>query len=350
MANNYGTFVGKLKKPTGDKVQFVAPSKKNDNVLLLNATFESGTNKVFVKMMGFKQDKIRVYLNKTETMEVDWDNRFDENILEKAPNYAKTTINIGDGRKEFLSDWDAIKYLEEKYDEYKDKKIVLSIKYDKNPYNGKINDQYSITGVYLAKEDQKDRLGLRPMFYWNKDSVDDADWNSNHVLYINGYIKSYFKDDKKDDFFEQTVALDCSKIDFENEHDKALVDYRLKYFKTKSSTYLECPLDTVLIIGAEKKDDDEFDESMLTDVQKEQIALGLKTINDFKTGGSYYGDFKTEVKLIDFNFTGNYSNGPVDTGMTQEELEAAMYHAIDPDETFVDIDGAANNILDDLFV
>ena len=354
MASNYGTFTGYLKKPTGDKVQFAALSK-NPNVMLLNGTFEADTNKVFVKMVGFKQDNIRVALGKGEKMEVPWDKRFDDSILAKAPSWAKTRINIGGETKEFLSDWDAIEYLDEHYDDYKDKKISLSIKWDKNPYNGEAKDQFTIGGVFLAKDDIKPKLNMRTVFYWNKDSIDDADWDSSKILRVNGYIKSYDRDAKKDLFFPQTLTLNCSKIDFENEHQKALVDYRLKYLKTKSSTMQECKLDCVFVIGAEKKDDDDFDESMLTDVQKEQLAMGVKTIDEFRReifGGTFYGDFKTELRLVEFDFVGDYANGPVDTGLTQEEFEEDLWSGavFDDDDDFIDIDGKASEQLSDLFV
>lgn len=352
MASNYGKFVGKLKKPSSDKVQFVATAKNNPDVLLLNGSFESDTSKVFVKMVGFKQDKIRVSMGKGERIEVDWDDRFDEKIIEKVPNWAKTIIKIDDETKEFLSDWDAIIYLRDHYDEYDGKKITASIKWDKNVYNGEARDQFTITAVYPTKDEVKEKLGMRSQFFWNKDSIDDADWDSDKILRINGYIKSYDRDEKKDLFFPQTLTLNCNKIDFDNEHQKAIVDYRLKYLKTKSSTFQECKMDCAFVIGAEKKDDDEFDESMLTDNQKEQVALGLKTVDDFRTGGTVYGEFKTELRLIDFDFTGDYADGPIDSGLTQEELEKDLWSGAkyDSDDDFVNIDGKAAEMLEDLFV
>lgn len=354
MANNFGTFTGYLKKPSGDKVQFVAPTK-NPNVTLLNGTFEAGTSKVFVKMIGFKNDNIKISLSKDEKIEVPWDRRFDEDILKKVPSWQKTRIKIGDENKEFLSDWDAINYLGEHYDDYKDKKISVSIKWDKNVYQNDAKDQFTIQGMYPASDDAKPALRMRTVFYWNKDSVDDTDWESDKILRINGYIKSYDRDEKKDLFFPQTLTLNCSKLDFNNEHQKALADYRLKYLKTKSATFQECKLDCVFVIGAEKKDDDDFDESMLTDVQKEQLAMGVKSLDDFKrelSGGSFYGDFKTELRLVEFDFAGDYANGPVDTGLSLEELEENMWVGAqyDPDDDFVDINGAATKDIDDLFV
>lgn len=353
MASNYGTFTGYLKKPSSDKVQFVAPTK-NPNVKTLNGSLVADTNSSFVKMLGFKNDNIMVSTGKGEKMEVPWDKRFDSTILEKAPNWAKTRIKIGDESKEFLSDWDAIEYLDEHFDDYKDQKVALQIKWDKNVYNGEAKDQFTITGMYPAREDVKPSLSMRTIFYWNKDSIDDADWDSSKILRINGYIKSYDREAKKDLFFPQTLTLNCSKLDFSNEHQKALADYRLKYLKTKSSTFQECKLDCRFIIGAEKKDDDDFDESMLTDIQKEQLAMGVKSLDDFKrelSGGSFYGDFKTELRLVEFDFVGDYANGPVDTGLTLEELEEDMWSGgqYDPEDDFVSIDGEATKQLEDLF-
>ena len=351
MASNYGTFVGKLKRPTGANAPaFVATAKNNENVLLLNGTFEAGDSKVFVKMVGFRQDKIRVSLGKKESMEVPWDDRFDPKILEKAPSWAKTTLKIGEERKEFLTTWDAIQYLDEHYDEYADTRIQCSIKWDKNPYNGKVGDQYSLQGMFPAKDDAKTQMNIRTIFWWNKDSIDDADWNSNKILRVNGYVKSYDRDEKRDLFFPQTIVLNCSKIDFNDEHQKALVDYRLKYLKTNSSTFQECKIDCALLVGAEKKDDDEWDESMLSDAQKEQVALGLATIESFNPGGTTYGEFKTELRFKNFDLTGDYANGIIDSGITQEQLEEDMFGAAANSGDFTDIDGVAAKEIDDLFI
>ena len=353
MANNYGTFVGKLKKPTGDKVKFVAPAKNNENVLLLNATMESDTNRVFVKMVGFKNDKIRVSLGDGEKMEVDWKNRFDEDIVKKAPSWAKTRIKIGDEDKEFLTTWDAINYINDNYDKIENEKLTVSIKWDKNPYNGVAGDQFSIQKIFSAKEDAKDRLGIKTVFWWNKDSIDEADWDSEKILRVNGYIKSYDKEEKKDIFFPQTIVLNCSKVDFENEHQKQLVDYRLKNLKTKSSTFQECKMECVFISGAEKKDDSEWDESMLTEAQKEQVALGLKTVADFNPGGVTYGDFKTELRFVNFDLTGDYTDGIVDSGVSQTELEEELWYGAkdySDDDGFEPVPEALDKELEDLFV
>lgn len=352
MASNYGTFVGKLKKPTGDKIKFVAISEKNPNVILLNATFEADENRVFVKAMGYKNDKIRVSLGKGESMEVAWDDRFDPKILEKAPNWAKTTIKIGDERKEFLSRWDAIQYLDEKFDEYDGKQIQLGIKWDKNVYNCEAKDQYEIQSMYPTKDDAKNQMRIRMPFWWNKDSIDDADWEKDKILRVNGYIKSYDKDLKKDVFFPQTIVLNCSKVDFDNEHQKAIANYRLDNLKTKSSTFKECKMDCVLISGAEKKDDDEWDESMLTDPQKEQVALGLATVESFNPGGTKYGEFKTELRFVNFDLTGDYAEGIVDSGLSQEDLENELWSGakFDPDDDFVTVPEDVKNDIDALFV
>lgn len=352
MASNYGTFVGKLKKPTGDKVKFVALAKNNENVKLLNASFVSDTSSVFVKMMGFKQDKIRVSLGKGESMEVAWDDRFDAKILEKVPNWTKTTLKIGEERKEFLSNWDAIDYLDEHYDEYADKQIQISVRWTKNAYNGEARDQFDIQGAYETKEGVKDKLDIKTIFWWNKDSIDDADWDSDKILRVNGYIKDYDRDLKKDIFFPQTIVLNCSKIDFNDEHQKALAEYRVNNLKTKASTFQECKMECRLMIGAEKKEDSDWDESMLTDAQKEQVALGLATVESFNPGGSTYGEFKTEYRFVNFDLTGDYANGIVDTGLTQEELDNELWSGakVDDGEDWTDIDGKAAEKLEDLFV
>ena len=49
-------------------------------------------------------------------MDVDWDDRFDEDIIEKVANYRKYIVDLGDehgGRQEFITAYDMIEHLRE---------------------------------------------------------------------------------------------------------------------------------------------------------------------------------------------------------------------------------------------
>lgn len=68
----------------------------------------------------------------------------------------------------------------------------------------------------------------------------------------------------------------------------------------------------------------EFDESMLTEIQKMAIELGDATLDDFRPRSNVYGNRVTLYKLVKFNLTGDYADG-VQEVMTTSELEDCTY-------------------------
>jgi len=74
----------------------------------------------------------------------------------------------------------------------------------------------------------------------------------------------------------------------------------------------------------------EWNESMLTKAQKEQVELGIKTVDDFKPRGQIYGDKINEYRLFDpilkdFGKDDNFTDGIIDTGTTVSEFEDLIY-------------------------
>ena len=90
----------------------------------------------------------------------------------------------------------------------------------------------------------------------------------------------------------------------------------------------------VLLRGAEEVD---FDESMLTDKQREQVELGIKKVEDFKPRGNIYGDKVFEYRLYDPQLKWDYADGPVDTEMKEKEFMDMVYQAIQ-EEKVADLD------------
>ena len=96
----------------------------------------------------------------------------------------------------------------------------------------------------------------------------------------------------------------------------------MSYIDIKNKTMVHIPWDIVLLRGAEEA---EFDESMLTAKQKEQIELGLKTLDDFKPKGNILGDRVNEYRLFDPKLTGDFADGLVDTEEKVSEVEEKIF-------------------------
>ena len=208
-----------------------------------------------------------------------------------------------------------------------------------------------IRNIYAIDEDKKNtRLKITGDFFFNKDSIDISEWKDNKKLILNGYTQAYIKDKKKTMYVPETIVLDCGKIDFDNEEHVKQVKAKLSCInssikdgkissKLKSSTMYKIGVELRYTNSAQEV---EFDESLLTDKQKEFIELGLKTAQDFIKGNKVFGERVDEFKLINFQIERDaYSNGCVDLEMDPSEFEEDIF-VPDKEESEDILDGAMN--------
>ena len=80
--------------------------------------------------------------------------------------------------------------------------------------------------------------------------------------------------------------------------------------------------EVVMLNGAEEV---EFDESQLTKSQREQLELGVRTLDDFRPKGAILGGRVNEYRLFDPKLTGDFADGLVDTEMKESEFEEEIY-------------------------
>ena len=120
----------------------------------------------------------------------------------------------------------------------------------------------------------------------------------------------------------QRFVFNASKYDTENEKHQKLLDYKLKYIDINDKNMQHMIWEVVMLNGAEEV---EFDESQLTKAQKEQIELGIRTLDDFKPKGTILGGRVNEYRLFDPKLTGDFADGLVDTEMKESEFEEMVY-------------------------
>lgn len=341
------SFTGKLEAVTDSdaKGYFLRTGKTNKGAPYKSVNLPivpEKNNRGYVELFGMKQDTIKTTDNEGKKIEVDWDDRFDEATLKSIPNYKKIVVKIGDDRREFLSSYDAVGEIVDKIDELKGKMVTVSGMCQKNVYKGKISDRYQISSIRTVDEDEAvKKLTVTLDLFYNKDSFDTSDWAKERKLYINGWVDDYMSDVKENRYVPQQIVFDCTKIDFDNEKHRKLVEYRLKILgceldednkiiiKLKGKNMFKMGVICSYVNGSEEK---EFDESMLTDLQREAIELGINKLEDFKPAGSVYGERITIYKLRDFNMRaeGEYTDGYVDTEITKSEFEEKIYEVATP--------------------
>lgn len=289
---------------------------------------ESDANVAFVEAFDSEQDTIYTMDSDDNKIEVDWADRFDEEIINSVASYRRYTVDLGEehgGRKDFITLFDFMEFLNEHLPKY-DGKVMVTGQFVKEWYaKGKqYFDKFRIQNVYAVEDDIKPRLSLSMEIFYNKDSLDKTDFKDNKKIYLNGYIEQYINKDEGKKMIPMQFIFSAAKYDLEgNEKHKALYNYKMQYIDVKTSkAMVHIPWDLVLVRGAEEE---EFNESMLTARQKEQIELGLKKLEDFKPRGTILGERVNEYRLFDPKLIGDFADGLIELDETISEFEERIY-------------------------
>lgn len=337
------TFVGtpvipkdKAKRPFYKEFEKVDPKtkKKRNMVSMTFGIKESDTNMAFVEAFDSVQNEILTMDSDNQKVTVAWEDRFDEDVVATIANYRKYICDLGEeygGRQEFITAYDLMQHLNEHLKDYKGR-IAVSGQFTREWYAEKkvYTERFRLQNVYaVADDERKNRLSLVMDVYYNKDSIDKSDFKDTQKIYLNGYIEQYINKDEGTKMVPMQFVFSSAKYNLENEKHKKLFDYKMSYIDVKNKKMVHIPWDIVLVRGAEEV---EFDESMLTAKQKEQIELGLKTLEDFKPRGNIVGDKVNEYRLFDPRLTNGFEDGLVELEDSMSEFEERIYVPIQ-DET-----------------
>lgn len=329
-------FIGTFKKPSG-KMEFL--SETDNGHLKLNASVKAGTNTGFVELFGYKGDVVKTWAAEkgVGNIEIPWADRNKQENIDKVASFRKYRTSYRDENnkrieKVFISPYDLVKFIWDNESIYVDKRVQITGGLRIDFYNGNTYYHYEMQNIYVLNENTENKDGLRLTvdYYWNKDSVDDSEWGDTKIMTLNGFVEEYVRDVKAKKYIHYDVKFDASKTDDNDEFAKKRIDYHLKYLKAKSSSYQALRLKCILVNGAVEKE--KIDLEDLSEAQQEQIAMGAAKIEDFQKGG-IVGDFIKEVRIVGFDLSGDYENGPIYDVAPQEDFEENVYsEEIDLDE------------------
>lgn len=309
--------------------ELIKKDEKGKKREMLSMTFgvkESDSNMAFVEAFDSVQETIKTMDSNNEKFDVAWEDRFDKEIINQVASYRKYIVDLGEdhgGRQEFITVYDMIKHLQEHLPSYEGR-VVVTGQFTRDWYGKKemYFSKFRIQNVFAAPEERKSRLMITADLFYNKDSFDDSDYDENKKITLDCYIEQYINKDEGRKFVPIQVVFSGAKYDMENERHKKLLEYKMKYIKVKNKDMVHIPWEMVLLRGAEEAD---FDESMLTDAQKEQIELGIKTLDDFKPKGNIYGDRIDEFRLYDPKLDGDFVDGLLEADDKGSEFEERIY-------------------------
>lgn len=224
-------------------------------------------------------------------------------------------------RKEFITSYDFASYIREVLPSYEGR-VTVTGNVRRSYYNNKYSDTFEPRAVYAASSDTKNKLSMKLGLIYNKDSIEKAKYDSEKKIFVNGYVYQWINSVDKNKLMPLQLIFDASKYNLENERHKKLLDYKLKYVDIDNETYQELLWEVRIINGAEVV---EFTEDMLTDSQREQVELGLKTLDDFRPRGNIYGERIREYRLADPVLKGRFESGMVDTEYNSDDIEKLLY-------------------------
>lgn len=280
---------------------------------------EAKNNRAFLELAGFVNKSITTTNTDNKKIEIAWDDRLDEDSIKRVANFRKHVITLNEKRYEFIAELDFIKFICDHIDEIKGRKYQFTGQVRANEYKGKITERFQIQNMFeITDENKKNALTVSGEFYFNKDSIDAAEWSKEKKLYLNGWTSEYIDKQHPDVFVAKQLVFDCTKINFEEQRHVQILNYRLKQIglalddkngivsKLKKSKYYKISVVCRYVNGVE---DVGITMADLTENQKMALELGIvKDINEFATS-KVYGDRVTILKLKDFDLRGDYADG-----------------------------------------
>ena len=350
-------FVGKVVMPNDvEKFYNKATSKKDGKDYWawnrVSFMLKGGDSSAFVELGGghfadTSKAKIYSYGLENNKLEISWADRNKEEILGLVADFKKIKVNF-DSEQEFISEFDAVEYLESVIPMIeKDKLIYVSgnIKYE--PYNGKFTPKFTISRIGYAKEDAIPKFEINMEVFYSKDSYDDSRLEEEKVIELMGYVEQYINKEEGKKYIPQKLTFNCRKIDFNNEAHVKQFDYFKRFMQTKSKNYVKMAYKINYVRGAEEV---EFTEDMLTNTQKEQIIMGMATFEDFKPRVNFGGNSIVEFRIVKPNLASKgYENGVIDTEIKIDEFESNIYKIVPKFENLTESKVEKTDEIEDLF-
>lgn len=362
MANTF-QFIGKLSRKKENafvEKQFGSGWVINE----LNLTMTCGDNVQFLRASGGMWDEKHASKNsvmtfkynengKDEKVTINWDDRFNPNVVESVANYKTYTVDteIAQTRKDIEAN--IVKLKKELEDSVGEAKATIEEKLA--DFVAKLEASNKKHKTFIAAVDFVKWLDKVTVNEKTKDwiwkvtgeveySYSKGQWYRNfvprRVYHVDpttepqcvGTIKTYFSEGCVDDSGEKDIIFNvytqyydqqCKKNCFTlvplviaKDHPKAKGLTR-QFSKAEGDTVRELSVNVVYINGAQKV---EISEEHLTDDQREMIEDGLITLKDIQRdmGGSVYGDKKTETRITDL--ARGYTSGSKETVFESSDL------------------------------
>lgn len=221
-------------------------------------------------------------------------------------------------RHEFISEWDYIDFIKKVIDseKYKDKLFFIrgNGEYQYSDNQQKVYESYIPTRIYLTADDAEPSSTATINIIFNSESLDEMSVEEKGKYYVNGHMMEYDQNRKANIPVPVTIVIPVPEDD---EKGKKKAEAFKHKFMVDDDTYKEYGAIVNMLNGAQKT---EITEDMLTDEQREDLDLGIITMDDIRAeiGGNVYGDRIREYQLV--KPARGFTKGRQDTVWTDEDM------------------------------
>ena len=214
---------------------------------------------------------------------------------------------------EFIYEGDFIDFIKKVIDsgEYKDKKFLVkgNGNYSYSEKNERVYENYVPNRIYLAADDAEEYSTANITLLFGSESLDDMSVEEKGKYYVNGWSMEYSSAHKDNIPVPMTIS-------FSAENEKLATALKKKFTVDDDKIY-EYGIECNMLNGAQKM---EITEDMLSDDQREDLELGLITMDDIRKdlGGNVYGD---RIQEYQFSKVGRgYTSGRKDTAYSADDM------------------------------
>lgn len=214
---------------------------------------------------------------------------------------------------EFIFEGDFIDFIKKVIEsgKYKDKKFLIrgNGNYSYSEKNGRVYESYVPNRIYLAADDAEEYSTANITLLFGSESLDDMSVEEKCKYFVNGWSMEYDSNRKGNIPVPMTIT-------FSAENEKLATALKKK-FTVDDDSIKEYGVEVNMLNGAQKT---EITEDMLSDEQREDLDLGLITLDDIRKdmGGSVYGDRIQEYQFLKVGR--GYTKGRNDTAYTADDM------------------------------
>lgn len=301
----------------------------------------------YTSLIGSPQPTVKApsAIAKGERIEIPWKDRFNQDNIDSVANFAKYHVSyIGEEKREyaeFLTPYDMIEFVGKLFERFNNETTMrINGRFKRNVFtntNGtRIFNQFDIQSIYIYGKDEDipvEMTSVKAEILYNKDSLIEGEIKNEYIL--SGYVNEYINKELQTKYVPlcPIYDLNSAKKNIDEmakngntegvEKSKKIIDSMLRYLKSglpSDGKFVRMQWEMIYFRGA---DDVELTEEMLTPAQMEEVLIGERTLEDFKTRA--VGATKEELKIYKKVLTGDYADGFVVTALSKTDVDNEVY-------------------------